>query len=202
MKFTMLGHSAIAIAAPEGTIVIDPGSLTNPACLKSADAVLLTHAHPDHFNVDAVRNSGLPVWGTAEAIAALGDRAEDTVVQRDSEFDILGQHIRVFGGQHAEIHPSLPRPENLGYYMDGLLHPGDEYVECPLPVEVLLLPIAAPWVKGSEAADYAVKVGARVTIPIHDAVLSPGGKAITDGMLGKVGVPGYQRVETGETVEF
>lgn len=200
MKFTHLGHSTIAIAAPEGTIVIDPGGFTDVSCLDGAAAVLLTHAHADHLDVELVRASGLPVWGTQEAIDAVGS---GTVVRSGETFDILGQEIRAIGGLHEVIHPDVPRPENVGYYIDGLLHPGDEYADCPWPVEVLLLPVAGPWVKGEHAVDYGRRIGARVTIPIHDAVLSEIGKNLTDNLFGTtLGVPGYRRLAAGGTLEF
>lgn len=66
------------------------------------------------------------------------------------------------------------------------------------PANVLLLPIAGPWVKAAEAADYAQRVGAAVTVPIHDAVLSDAGRTTFDTMLTKAGVQGYKRLNPGE----
>src|SRR5699024_11616062 len=88
---------------------------------------------------------------------------------------------------HHEIHPRLPRPVNLGYYFNGVLHPGDQYITGLHNVEVLLLPIAAPWVKNSEAAAYARTVSATRTIPIHDGVLSKYGRTIYDNVMTKIG---------------
>ena len=60
MKLSLHGQSTVAVEAPMGRIVIDPG----PSCLDNAGAVLLTHAHGDHLDADAVRATGLPAWGT------------------------------------------------------------------------------------------------------------------------------------------
>ena len=199
MKFSLHGQSAVAIEAPEGRIVIDPGPFSDLSCLEGAGAVLLTHAHGDHLDVDAVRATGLPVWGTQEAIEALGS---GTIVHAGETFTVLGLEIHAMGGLHEEIHPSIPRPENLGYFFNGVLHPGDQWVVSEgLTVDVLLLPIAGPWVRGADAADYAMRIGARITVPIHDAVLSDAGKQITDGMLQRAGVEGYQRPTLGEALE-
>ncbi len=128
-----------------------PWPSRRPSCLENAKAVLLTHAHGDHLDVDAVRASGLPVWGTQEAIDALGS---GTAVRTGEEFEVLGLKIRAVGGLHEEIHPNIPRPENLGYFFGGVLYPDDQWV---VPeggtVDVLLLPIAGPWVRGADAAD-------------------------------------------------
>lgn len=197
MKFSLHGQSAVAIEAPEGRIVIDPGPFSDLSCLEGAGAVLLTHAHGDHLDVDAVRATGLPVWGTQEAIDALDS---GTAVHTGEEFEVLGLKILAVGGLHEEIHPSIPHPENLGYFFGGVLHPGDQWIAAD-DVEVLLLPIAGPWVRGADAADYAMRIGARLTVPMHDAVLSDVGKHITDGMLQRAGVTGYQRLAPGEYIE-
>lgn len=197
MKVTMLGHSAIAVDAPAGRFVIDPGGFTDPSCLDSADAVLLTHAHADHLDVEAVRDCGLPVWGTQETVDAVG---HGTAVRAGESFEVLGIKVQAVGGLHEEIHPAIPRPENVGFFFGGVLHPGDQWVHVE-GVELLFLPISAPWVRGADAADYAMTIGARTVVPIHDAVLSDVGKQLTDGMLQKAGVSGYRRLAVGESVE-
>lgn len=196
MKISLHGQSTVAVEAPQGRIVIDPGPFSDLCCLEDAGAVLLTHAHGDHLDVDAVRATGLPVWGTQEAIDALGS---GTVVRAGETFTVLGLEIHAVGGLHEEIHPNIPRPENVGYLFGGVLHPGDQWVDVN-GVDVLLLPIAGPWVRGADAADYAMRIGARLTLPIHDAVLSDVGKRVTDGMLQRAGVTGYQRPALGEVV--
>ena len=47
-----------------------------------------------------------------------------------------------------------------------------------------------------------MRIGARVTVPMHDAVLSDVGKHVTDGMLQRAGVTGYQRPALGEAIEL
>lgn len=202
MKFTHYGHSTIALHAPEGNIVIDPGPFSDLSCLDTAGAILLTHAHADHLDVDAVTKAadqGIPVWGTAEVTETLGT---GTTIHSGETIEVLGQSIDVVGGLHEEIHPDLPRPENLGFFTAGLLHPGDEYIEVDGEVKVLLLAISGPWMKNADAAEYAKRVGATKTVPVHDALLSEVGKKVIDGFMSKVSVPGYGRVESGESVEF
>lgn len=199
MKISLHGQSTVAVEAPEGRIVIDPGPFSDLSCLEGAGAVLLTHAHGDHLDVDAVRTTGLPVWGTQEAVDAVGS---GNAVHAGETFTVLGLEIQALGGLHEEIHPNIPRPENLGYLFGGVLHPGDQWcVPEGRTVEALLLPIAGPWVRGADAADYAMRIGARLTVPIHDAVLSDVGKRVTDGMLHSAGVTGYRRPALGEPID-
>ena len=47
MKLSLHGQSTVAVEAPKGRIVIDPGPFSDLSCLEGAGAVLLTHAHGD-----------------------------------------------------------------------------------------------------------------------------------------------------------
>lgn len=159
--------------------------------IPDADAVLITHAHADHLDPDRLPDA--PLWGPAEVCEKLG---RGTAVSPGETITVAGQDVEVLGGRHAPIHPNIPRPVNVGYFLGGLLHPGDQYIDHS--AEVLLLPIAGPWVKAAEAADYARRVGAAATVPIHDAVLSDVGRTAFDTMLTNAGVPGYRRLAQGE----
>lgn len=189
MEFSLLGHACVAVEAPGGRILIDPGTMT--PTIPDADAVLITHAHADHLDPDRLPDA--PLWGPAEVCEKLG---RGTAVSPGETITVAGQDIKVLGGRHALIHPNIPRPVNVGYLLGGLLHPGDQYIDHS--AEVLLLPIAGPWVKAAEAADYAQRVGAAATVPIHDAVLSDVGRSAFDTMLTNAGVPGYRRLARGE----
>lgn len=200
MKITHLGHSTIAVDAPEGRIVFDPGIAVDAAAsLQGAAAVVLTHEHPDHCDVDAIKSSGLPVWGPKAAAELFGG----TVVKTGDTITVLGLDMQVIGGIHHKIHDKIPRPENVGFFFNGVLHPGDQFItEIPAPVKLLFVPIAGPWARSTEAADYALSVGAERVVPIHDGVLSEFGKNFTDGVLrDKIGVPGYTRLQAGESIE-
>lgn len=189
MEFSLLGHACVAVEAPGGRILIDPGTMT--PTIPDADAVLITHAHADHLDSDRLPDA--PLWAPAEACEQLG---RGTAVAPGETITVAGLDIEVLGGQHAPIHPNIPRPVNVGYLLGGLLHPGDQYIDHS--AEVLLLPIAGPWVKAAEAADYAQRVGAAATVPIHDAVLSDVGRTAFDTMLTNAGVPGYRRLAQGK----
>src|SRR5690349_2380051 len=82
LRLTKWGHACVSLTRPSFTIVIDPGVLTEPAALDGADAVLLTHEHPDHFAEDRLRaaaeaNPGLRIWtnrSVAAQLTGLGSR--------------------------------------------------------------------------------------------------------------------------------
>ena len=63
--------------------------------------------------------------------------------------------------------------ENTGYFVDGkLFFPGDSFTNPNRAVDILALPVAGPWMKISEAINYAVALKPRVAFPVHDAIIS------------------------------
>jgi L-ascorbate metabolism protein UlaG (beta-lactamase superfamily) len=105
----------------------------------------------------------------------------------------LGVPIGVYGREHAVTHPDLPSIPNVGYLVaDRFFYAGDAFTVPGVPVGVLAVPVAAPWMKLSEAVDWLRAVRPRVAIPVHDhgnafaemachllAQLSPTGTTVT-----------------------
>jgi hypothetical protein len=100
------------------------------------------------------------------------------------------------------VHRTIPLVANVAYLIDGaILHPGDSLTPAPAgaKVQVLTLPISAPWLKLAEAADYATEVAPATIVPIHDAILSDIGKALNDRVIdGLTGQVTYQRLAPGQ----
>ena len=61
MRLTKYSHACVRLEK-DGVLVIDPGVFSEPAALDGVDAVLLTHEHVDHLNLDALTEalSGRP----------------------------------------------------------------------------------------------------------------------------------------------
>jgi hypothetical protein len=84
---------------------------------------------------------------------------------------------------HAVIHPEIPRIGNVGMLLraDGeptLLHPGDSYEAVPEGVDVLGVPLSAPWTKVAETVEFVRAVAPGVAVPVHDATLSRIGRGM------------------------
>ncbi|GAA1135545.1 MBL fold metallo-hydrolase [Nocardioides aquiterrae] len=191
MRITKFGHACVRIEHEGTTVVLDPGVFTDASAVDGADAVLITHEHPDHYLPEHLLATDAPVY-TIEAVAskirsdapAVAERL--TVVTPGSSFDV-GVPVRAVGELHAVIHPEFPRITNSGYVLtlgDTLVyHPGDALTEPGEAVDVLLCPVSAPWMRVSEAIEFARAVRAPRNLAIHDRVYSEAGLGIVDGHM-------------------
>ncbi|GAA1672481.1 MBL fold metallo-hydrolase [Glycomyces endophyticus] len=204
MRLTKFGHSCVRLDTGQGLIVIDPGAYSDPAALDGADALFITHEHADHCDPDGVRRlretrPDVPVYGPA-TLAAVLDELPFTAVSAGDAIPVAGTEVKIFGEQHAVIHPDIPLVENLAYLVDGVYHPGDSLTVPDMPVRTLLVPVAAPWLKLSEAIDFARDIDAPAVHPIHDAILSDIGKGLPDRLFPLLVGDSYRRVPDGETI--
>jgi L-ascorbate metabolism protein UlaG (beta-lactamase superfamily) len=213
MRVTKLGHACIRIEHDGHVLVVDPGSFTEPDAVDGATAVLVTHEHPDHLDVGHLARVDAPVYtieavrrAIADADPAVAERVQ--VVAPGQGFD-AGLPVTAVGELHAVIHPDLPRFDNTGFLLDvggtTVYHPGDSFTPAGVPVDMLLLPVHAPWSKVSEVADFSRAVGARTSVAVHDGLLNDTGH----GLVGRVlhglldtDEHSYQRVTPGTDVEL
>ena len=191
MRLTKFTHACVRVEDGDRSLVLGPGTVSEvDEALDGVDAVLLTHEHPDHVDVErllaaARLRADLQVWAPsslADRLAPLGDRL--TTVGPGESFEAGGLAVRTFGGQHAVVHPSIPVVANVGYLVaERVFHPGDSFTVPTAPVDTLLLPISAPWSKVAEVVDYLVAVRPRQATQVHDVVLSDPGRSLTTGLV-------------------
>lgn len=210
MKLTKKTHACVRLEKDGRTLVIDPGVYTEDDATNGADAILVTHEHPDHFSEDHLRagleaNPAAELWtlrSVADQIAAAFPGRVHTVGHGDT-FSAAGFDVRVYGELHAVIHPDIPRITNVGYLVDGsVFHPGDALTVPDHPVETLLLPVQAPWSKISEVIEYVREVGPRRAFDIHDALLTDLARPIYDTQIGNLGGADHGRLAPGDSTEL
>lgn len=210
MELTKYIHSCVRITDGDRGLVIDPGGFSEvAAALDGIHAALVTHEHPDHIDVDAVMDAAdsdpdLRIWApgpVAGMLVGLGERV--TTVIPGETFSAGGFEVQVFGGQHAQIHRSIPIVANLGYLVeDAVYHPGDSLDVPTVPVSTLLIPIHAPWSKIAEVLDFLIAVRPQQAFAIHDALLSEMGLGLVNGLLDRIATlygPTYRRLVSGES---
>ncbi|QLQ09527.1 MAG: MBL fold metallo-hydrolase [Nocardioidaceae bacterium] len=206
MRVTKFGHACVRIEHEGQVVVIDPGAWSEREAIDGATAVLVTHEHTDHLDLEHLQATDAPVF-TIDAVArqiadnAPGVAERTTVVRPGERFDV-GLPVEAIGEQHAIIHPELPMFFNSGYRItvgdQTLFHPGDAFTIPDATPDVLCLPVSAPWSKMSEVMDYARAVMAPTTLAIHDLVYSDLGLALADArMQSMVGDNVYKRLASG-----
>ncbi len=191
MRITKFGHACVRLETGDHTIVLDPGGFTEPEAVDGATAVLITHEHADHYSADHLRRTDAPIHTIGAVAARIREEAPDvaervTVVGPGQRFE-PGVPVETVGEKHAVIHPEMRHFDNSGYLLEveglRIFHPGDSLTLPGKPVDLLLLPVSAPWLKVSECIDFARDVGALRSLAIHDKVYSETGLKLVDQHL-------------------
>ena len=147
MLITHLGHSCLLVEVDGARLLLDPGVFSRGfEELTDLDAVLITHQHADHVDVERLptlleANDGALLVAEPETAAELRQAGiEAQPLHAGDAIEVAGTVVRGAGGRHAVIHPEIPRVGNVGMLVgtsradggDGLLlHPGTRTTWCP-----------------------------------------------------------------------
>jgi L-ascorbate metabolism protein UlaG (beta-lactamase superfamily) len=209
VRLTKYSHACVRLERDGAVLVIDPGSFSERAALDGVDAVLLTHEHLDHLDVEALADAlgkrpSVTVYTHPEVVPKLGALAGAvTTVESGESFTAAGFAVTAYGGWHAVIHPEIPRVVNLGFLVEeSIYHPGDSFdVPEGTQVDTLFVPVSGPWLKLAEAVDFVRAVAPRQAYALHDVLLSEPGRRVTNANLANLCDCEYGRLEPGTVVD-
>lgn len=181
MKISKYFHSCVLLDDGKTKILFDPGNYcflpgrARPEDFADIAAVVITHSHADHADLDALRTiiarNKSRIICNAETAELLQKEGIGNPEYNKTEWEIGNFKIKAFPATHQKV--LRPVPENTAYLInDFFLHPGDSLDAnlYSLNVKVLALPIVAPWGKVTEFAEFAKNIKPETIIAIHDGI--------------------------------
>ena len=215
MRITHLGHACLLVEAGGQRILIDPGAFSpGIADVTGIDVVLVTHQHGDHVDLQRLpalleANPQARLYAEPQAAAVMeeaGIAAEHTVSGEALTFGPV--EVTPVGEKHALINEALPRIGNLGVVLrsagePSFFHPGDAYDAEPGQIDILALPLNAPWSASRDTVAFARRISPRVCVPIHDGLLNAIGRRLYLSQVQTFGPEGMEvrDLSDGATVE-
>ncbi|KKU68204.1 MAG: putative Zn-dependent hydrolase of beta-lactamase fold protein [Parcubacteria group bacterium GW2011_GWA2_47_16] len=157
----------------------DPGAWsTRQNEEKNIDYVFITHEHQDHFHLESLKtvlkNNPKAKIVTNASVGKLLDveKIPHEILEHGGAKEFSSVYVEGHGEKHEIIYKSFGQVVNTGYFFQKrFFYPGDAFHNPKKPVEILALPVAGPWMKISDAIDYAKLLKPKVCFPIHDGML-------------------------------
>jgi L-ascorbate metabolism protein UlaG (beta-lactamase superfamily) len=211
MKITKFGHCCMLVEEKGVRILIDPGSFTTAQNeLKNINLILITHEHMDHISIDSLKkilkNNPNTKIMTNNGVGLILKKEDIpfTLLEDGQKYTEKEVMVEGFGKKHEIIYETLPRQDNTAYLINNrFFYPGDSFTKPDKPVEILALPVSAPWGKISEFIDYAIEIHPKVCFPVHDGIMSnPSAfSRIFSGILESKGIR-FLPIENGKEFVF
>jgi len=211
MRITKLGHCCLVIEEAGVRVMTDPGAWsTLQSEAKDINYVFITHEHQDHLHIESLKT----VLKNNPAAKVVTNRSVGKLLEKEGiSFELLehgdarefvGVHVEGCGEKHEVIYESFGQVQNTGYFFaKRFFYPGDAFTHPKRPVEILALPVCGPWMKISDALEYAKALKPKHAFPVHDGMLKIHGPfhAIPQALLQKEGIV-FEPLREGDSKEF
>ena len=200
-----IGHASFFVKARGLTIFIDPFNI-GTGIKDKADMVLITHAHMDHCNKDAlakVTKPGTEIWGPKDCLEQLGVKDGKEVRPFMSEMwkGISISAVPAYNNKTERINFHPKANGWVGYVLNvavgagdfKIYHAGDtDFIDemkgfAKYNVDAALLPMGGHYVMDpAEAADAANAINAKHSVPMHyKQLLGKEGSAAAEALFKK-----------------
>jgi len=175
MKITRYPQSCLKIERNGQALLVDVGTLATAAHKVSEfghfDAVLFTHTHADHFDIEALPElaaTGAQIYGNAN-VAQSADSTQVEVIADNEELVVADFKIKALPMEHCLMANGLPAGiPNTGFLInDSLLLPGDSTLDVGVTANIVAVPIFGPDISLKDAYAMAEATKAKTVIPVH-----------------------------------
>jgi L-ascorbate metabolism protein UlaG (beta-lactamase superfamily) len=182
MRIRKYIHSCLVVESGDARILFDPGKFTfldgavKPESFRDLNAIVITHQHPDHMDDVALKtivaqNPSAVVLASAPIREQLAKSDIDVEVFESGTRNVGSCKVDAIHAPHATI-LNAECPRNIAYVVDDrLLHPGDSFdhaMDARKGIELLALPVMAPWNTELAVAEFALRLAPKTVFPIHD----------------------------------
>ncbi len=177
MKIKKLGHCCLVIEVDDKRVITDPGSYTlaEQELEKNIDLIVITHEHQDHLHVDSLKKilviNPNAVIVTNTAVGKILDEANISYEKlEDGQSGVYaGVYLEAHGDKHEEIYQEFGQVQNTGYFIGkDFFYPGDAFTNPNKKVDILALPVLAPWLRIKDSIEYGLLLKPRIAFPVHD----------------------------------
>lgn len=181
MKISKYLHSCLVFELDDYKLLFDPGKFSFAEGLVTAEmfsdvnAVVITHIHPDHYDVDILKN----ILELSGAVVVTNSQVGKDLDKAGIIYTVLEEGTVNFGPFILKAFPVIhelimdnPLPQMTGFIInDKVLHPVDSMDDKLLEykdIELLLMVTMAPFANEVRISGFADKLQPKQILPVHD----------------------------------
>jgi L-ascorbate metabolism protein UlaG (beta-lactamase superfamily) len=177
-------HSCLLFEHEGEKLLFDPGNYSfiedrvTPETFQDVSTVVITHSHPDHLALEPLKRilalSGADVVTNGEVAAILQAEGIDATTIEEGTLTAGAFTLRAIPTPHEAILADTTPRHTAFLVGDRVLNCGDSFADPLLPfagVDVLILPVTAPFLTEVGAFDFARRMSPGQIIPVHDGAV-------------------------------
>ena len=181
MRISKHIHSCLLFEHEGEKLLFDPGNYSfiegrvTPEAFRDVSTVVITHSHPDHLALEPLKQSlalsGADIVTNGEVAAILQGEGIDATIIEEGTLTAGAFTLRAIRTPHEAILADTVPRHTAFLVNDRVLNCGDSFADPLLPyagVEVVIMPVMAPFLTEVGAAAFARRMRPHQVIPVHD----------------------------------